>query len=240
MNILVLQHATVETPGVLLDFFREDGSRWTTVELDEGETIPDNLEPFDMMLVMGGPQDVWQEEEYPWFRPEKAAIRKYVGEMGRPYLGICLGHQLLADALGGKVGPSKSPEVGVLTVSSTEAGRRDPLLSALPSPITALQWHGAEVTTVPPQSEVLAESGVCPIQALRYGPHAWGFQYHVEITGRTVDEWADIPEYAHSLETALGKGAVERLRREVSDRLPQFNQDARMLYDSFKRSLKAR
>ena len=78
------------------------------------------------------------------------------------------------------------------------------------------------------------------IQSFRYGPHAWGFQYHVEITGKTVDDWADIPEYAQSLETALGKGAVERLRSEVSERLPQFNQDARTLYESFKRSLKAR
>jgi GMP synthase-like glutamine amidotransferase len=236
MNILILQHATVETPGVLLDFFRDDGFRWTTVELDEGETIPD-LEPFDMMLVMGGPQDVWQEEENPWFRPEKAAIRKYVGDMQRPYLGICLGHQLLADALGGKVGPSKTPEVGVLTVSSTEAGRRDPLLSALPSPITALQWHGAEVTAAPANSEVLAQSDVCAIQALRYGEHAWGFQYHVEITDKTVDDWADIPEYASSLENALGAGAVDRLRTEVSERLPQFNNDARTLYDSFKRAI---
>ena len=69
MNILILQHIAVETPGVFLDFFREDGFRWKAVELDEGETIPD-LEPFDLMVVMGGPQDVWQEEEYPWFVPE--------------------------------------------------------------------------------------------------------------------------------------------------------------------------
>ena len=77
MNILILQHIAVEHPGVFLDFFREDGFRWKAVELDEGETIPD-LEPFDLMVVMGGPQDVWQEEEYPWFVPEKAAIRKFV------------------------------------------------------------------------------------------------------------------------------------------------------------------
>jgi GMP synthase-like glutamine amidotransferase len=236
MNILVLQHAAVETPGVFLDFFRDDGFRWTTVELDEGGTIP-SLDPFDLMVVMGGPQDVWQEDTYPWFRPEKAAIREFVGDMERPFLGFCLGHQLLADALGGKVGLAASPEVGVLTVSATEAGRRDPLFSTLPDPTTALQWHGAEVTAVPANSEVLAESGVCPIQAFRYGPHAWGFQYHVEITNRTVDEWANIPEYACSLEKALGKGAVDRLRGEVTERLPQFNKDARTLYDSFKRAI---
>ena len=80
----------------------------------------------------------------------KTAIRKFVLDMQRPYLGICLGHQLLADATGGRVGLAKSPEVGVLTVSSTEAGRRDPLLSALPDPMTVLQWHGQRSPTYRP------------------------------------------------------------------------------------------
>src|SRR6476660_238964 len=74
MNILILQHIAIEHPGILLDFFRDDGFRWTTVELDEGETIPE-LDPFDLMVVMGGPQDVWQEDQYPWFRKGKTAIR---------------------------------------------------------------------------------------------------------------------------------------------------------------------
>ncbi len=238
MNIIILQHLAIEHPGVFLDFFREDGSRWTTVELDEGETLPD-LDPFDLMVVMGGPQDVWQEDEYPWFREEKAAIRNFVLDMQRPYLGICLGHQLLAEATGGRVGLAKTPEVGVLTVSATEAGRRDTLLKALPDPMTVLQWHGAEVTELPPNAEVLAESDVCRVQALRVGRHAYGFQCHVEITAETVGQWAAVPEYACSLEGTMGKDGAAQLRSEVVQRLPQFNRDARTLYESFKAALKA-
>ena len=237
MNLLILQHVASEHPGIFLDFFREDGFRWTTVELDEGEPIP-KLDPFDLMVVMGGPQDVWQEDQYPWFREEKAAIRKFVLDMERPYLGICLGHQLLADATGGRVGLAKSPEVGVLTVSSTEAGRRDRLLSALPDPMTVLQWHGAEVTAIPANAEVLAKSDVCCVQAFRVGQHAYGFQCHVEITADTVGQWAAIPAYASSLEDAMGKGGVARLQSEVAQRLPQFNKDARTLYESYKATLK--
>jgi GMP synthase-like glutamine amidotransferase len=238
MNIIILQHIAIEHPGVFLDFFREDGFRWTTVELDEGETIP-NLDPFDLMVVMGGPQDVWQEDQYPWFREEKAAIRNFVLDMQRPYLGICLGHQLLADATGGRVGLAKNPEVGVLTVSATEAGRRDTLLSALPDPMTVLQWHGAEVTDLPPNAEALAQSDVCRIQALRVGRHAYGFQCHVEITADTVSQWAVVPEYACSLEGAMGRDGAAQLRSDVVQRLPQFNKDARTLYEGFKAALKA-
>jgi GMP synthase-like glutamine amidotransferase len=205
MNILILQHIAIEHPGILLDFFREDGFRWTTVELDEGETIPE-LDPFDLMVVMGGPQDVWQEDQYPWFRKEKAAIRKFVLDMQRPYLGICLGHQLLADATGGRVGLAKSPEVGVLTVSSTEAGRRDPLLSALPDPMTVLQWHGAEITDIPANAEILAKSDVCPVQAFRVGQHAYGFQCHVEITSDTAGQWQPYRPMRVLLRVPWGRG----------------------------------
>jgi GMP synthase-like glutamine amidotransferase len=237
MNILILQHIAIEHPGVFLDFFREDGFRWKQIELDEGETIPD-LEPFDLMVVMGGPQDVWQEEEYPWFVPEKAAIRKFVLDMQRPYLGICLGHQLLADATGGRVGLAEKPEVGVLTVTQTDAGRRDPLMRGLPDPMTVLQWHGAEVTGIPANGEVLARSDMCGIQAFRVGKHAYGLQCHVEITEQTVNNWAEVPEYASSLEKTLGKDAVGQLHSRVKEGIPQFNKDARLLYENFKTALK--
>jgi len=234
LNLLVLQHASVEHPGILSTFLAEDGFRVQTVELDEGETIP-KLDPFDVMVVMGGPQDTWQEKEYPWFRPEKEAIRTFITKLKRPYLGICLGHQLLADALGGDVAPAKTPEVGVMPVALTKDGKADAIVSALSNPLQVLQWHGAEVAKLPEGGVTLASSDACRIQALRVGETAYGFQFHVEVTSRTVTDWAAIPEYARALQKAMGPDGVEKLGSQVSAALADFNRNARRLYDGLKK-----
>jgi GMP synthase-like glutamine amidotransferase len=239
MRILVLQHARVEHPGIFREFFAEDDFAWQAVELDEGEPIPD-LEPFDLMVAMGGPQDVWQEDKFPWLAPEKRAIGKFVMEMRRPYFGICLGHQLLAASIGGTCGPAAEPEVGVLSVSKTSAAQTDALLHNAPDPMRALQWHGAEVTALPEGAVVLASSPACKVQAFRYQEHAYGLQFHVEISNDTVAEWAEIPEYAASLQAAMGEGAVDRLAADTAALLPTFNRDARTLYDNLKSMIRAR
>jgi GMP synthase-like glutamine amidotransferase len=157
-----------------------------------------------MLLVMGGPQHVWEEDEHPWLVQEKAAIAHWVSELGQPCLGVCLGHQLLADALGGTVKPMAVPEIGVNEIQLTTAGLADPVARNLPRTLPALQWHEAEVVEPPPGAVVLARNEHCEVQALRAGPLAWGLQFHLEVGPDTVPKWAAVPEYERTLNETLG------------------------------------
>jgi GMP synthase-like glutamine amidotransferase len=222
--MLVLQHEEIEHLGVFKEFLREDGATWHVVELDRGETIPP-LDPFDAMIVMGGPQDVWQEDLYPWLSTEKDAIRRFVADMRRPFFGICLGHQLLADALGGSVRPARISERGLYRVSKTEEGARDALLRDLSDPFTVFEWHGAEVVALPPGATLLASNEACPIQAFRYGDRAYGVQFHIEVTKETVAEWAQ----------HIGPVMNEaKLAKQVDASYPELYRVARNAYDNLK------
>ena len=233
LRLLVIQHLDVEHPGVFRKFLQEDGIDWVTIELDQGDAIPD-LSDYDGLWVMGGPMDVWEEEQYPWLKAEKAAIREAVVDRQLPFLGVCLGHQLLADALGGEVGPALAPEVGIYEVEKTVAGKQSPFLTDLPNTMKCLQWHGAEVKQPPKGASVLATSPTCQIQALSFGEKALSTQYHTEISTGTLAEWASVPAYRADLEKMLGPNALAQFESETSTHLRLFNQSARRLFDNWR------
>ena len=232
MRFLVFQHIPVEHPGVFRDFFSAEGHTWHSVELDAGDEIPD-LGQYDALWVMGGPMDIWQEKEYPWLISEKQAVRDAILDYQMAFLGFCLGAQLLADALGGEVALMREPEVGVMSVSLTEEGRNDPVFRGFDEEIQCLQWHSYEVRKLPVGGRVLCKSDLCGIQAFAIGETAYGIQYHIEQTPRTVPEWGSVPEYRNVLEQMLGPGALEALEDEVAQGMPAFNVAAERMYLNF-------
>jgi GMP synthase-like glutamine amidotransferase len=236
MRLLVFQHIACEHPGIFRRFLSANGVPWDAVELDAGEAIPP-LETYDALWVMGGPMDVWDVADCPWMIAEKRAIRRWVRDLNRPFLGVCLGHQLLADALGGTCGPQRPPEIGIMGVTLTEDGRRDRLFDGLPHDIQALQWHSVAVAQPPDDGVVLASSPACRCQAMRVGDRAWGIQFHVELEASTIPEWGKVPAYAAALEKTHGAGALARMGQNAEPHMAAFEANAAQLYENFMRQL---
>jgi GMP synthase-like glutamine amidotransferase len=239
MKFLIFQHARVEHPAIFREFFAADGIEWHAIELDEGEPIP-RLDGFDALMAFGGPMDVWQEREHPWLVAEKAAIRSWVRERRNPFLGICLGHQLLADALGGTVKKMDVPEIGVCEVTLSPAGTSSPLFLDLPPVLPVLQWHGAAVERVPDGGVVLASNAHCAIQSFSFANIAYGVQYHMEPTECTIHEWGQIPEYRKSLEQIAGTDGARRLEQQTIERINDFRQSSGILHRNFLRIVENR
>jgi GMP synthase-like glutamine amidotransferase len=239
MKFLIFQHAQVEHPAIFREFFAADGIEWRAIELDEGEPIS-NLDGFDALMAFGGPMDVWQEREHPWLVAEKAAIRSWVRERQKPFLGICLGHQLLADALGGTVRKMEVPEIGVCDVTLNPAGTSSPLFLDLPPVFPVLQWHGAAVERVPDGGVVLASNAHCAIQSFSFANIAYGVQYHMEPTECTIQEWGQIPEYRESLEQIAGTDGARRLEQQTIERINDFREYSGILHRNFLRIVESR
>jgi GMP synthase-like glutamine amidotransferase len=236
MRLLVFQHIDCEHPGSLRRFLKQDNIKWEAVELDAGERIP-VLEDYDALWVMGGPMDVWDVEEHPWLVAEKAAIRRWVNELKKPYLGLCLGHQLLADALGGTCGPQRPAEIGILDVALTEAGQKDGLFEGLPVKQKCLQWHSVCVAQPPENATVLASSDSCRVQAMRVGSKAWSMQYHVEVEEDTIDNWAAVPAYREALNSTLGDDGLATMKAVGDQNISNFLDCSEKIYRNFMKSI---
>jgi GMP synthase-like glutamine amidotransferase len=224
---LVLQHIACEPPGAYEDVLREQAWEIVRVELDEGEPLPP-WGGFDAIIAMGGPMSVNDDATLQWLVDEKRLIAEAV-RAGVPFFGACLGVQLLASALGARVYPGDSPEVGLLPVQLTPAARSDSVFAGLPEQLLTFQWHG-DTFHLPDGATLLATSPAYANQAFRWGQRAYGVQFHLEVSPEMAREWGEVPEYAASLEQTLGPGSTEGLVEEVARRSTEMRAHARALF----------
>jgi GMP synthase (glutamine-hydrolysing) len=227
MRVLVLQHIACEPPGVFEDVLHERDVELHRVELDAGERLPD-WRAFDAIIAMGGPMSVNHDADLPWLTVEKRLIGEAV-RAGTPYWGVCLGVQLLAASLDAGVYPGAVPEVGLLPVDLTEAGRADPVFGDFDERLVTLQWHG-DTFDVPEGAVRLASSPAYANQAFRF-ERAYGVQFHLEVSAEMAREWAEVPEYVTSLERTLGKTGAPAFLASIQENADEMRAAGRSLFE---------
>jgi GMP synthase-like glutamine amidotransferase len=187
----VAQHAPHEGPGLLAEVLGGAGLATHVVRLDRGDDLP-ALAELGGVVVMGGAMGVHDTEAFPWLEAERAWIAAAVGAEV-PVLGVCLGAQQLARALGARVTTGPTPEIGVGDVVLTEEGRADPVLGPEGERVAVIHWHG-DTFEVPDGAVRLATGERYPNQAFRFGRLAYGLQFHVEVDEAMAEAWApDLP-----------------------------------------------
>ncbi|MFQ5848594.1 MAG: type 1 glutamine amidotransferase [Candidatus Methylomirabilales bacterium] len=187
MTILVIKHVDCEGLGVWKEFCRDEGIAIEVVALHRGDPLPPPHQ-YQGVISLGGPMNVYEEGAYPFLKMEDRFIRQALCE-DVPFLGICLGGQLLAKAVGGLVMRNDGKEIGWHPITLDQMAQRDPLLAGLPERFTVFQWHGDSFH--PPIGAVqLASSQACRNQAFRFGGIAYAFQFHLEVTPLMIGEWS--------------------------------------------------
>lgn len=229
-RVLTLQHVWDDPPGYLAAILQEYNIACDIVEVEK-ETIPE-LAGYQAVIVMGGMQHVYEGE--PYLEREKIMLRRAV-EAEIPTLGICLGGQLLASALGAEVRRHHLSEMGFFEIPLTEAGRSDPLFAGLPAYQFAFHWHG-DVFELPAGAQLLASNENAPNQAFRYGRHAYGLQFHIELDNQIIHTWLHYPALAQKIrETLQEPDAPERLEREWMEKAAIYQEHTRVMFENFLR-----
>ena len=222
MSILVFQHHPSETTSLLGKTLTEHGHRLTVKNLHAGDKLPVDLDDVTGLIIMGGPQNVDDTADYPWLEGEMELIRQ-AKERSLPMVGICLGAQLIAKALGGEVAGMAAPEVGFGEVKLTMPKFVDPVMQGIRWAFPAFHLHAQEVTKLPPEGMPIAMTAACKIQAFRVGLNIYCFQYHFEADRALIQTFAKFPlvEKAGMDAAAIDKQLDEHYKeyRRLGDRL---------------------
>ena len=189
-RVLVVQHQDDCPPALVGEWLVEAGCRLDVRRPYAGDPLPDDAGGHDALLVLGGSMGANDDAVHPWLMPTKRLVRDAAGR-GTPTLGICLGHQLVAVALGGAAGRNpRGQQLGLLAMGWTDAAERDRLTAGLLSTRSGVHWNDDIVTRAPEGTTVLARTGVGEIQVARFAPTVWGVQLHPEVDEQILGAWA--------------------------------------------------
>jgi len=193
-NVLFIQHGDVDKPGLVAEVLADLGIPLRVVHPYAGEALPEDASHFDGLVLGGGGQSAYEVERFPYLESECALIRSALA-FQKPILGLCLGGQLIAKALGAEVRRAESKEIGFFPVTREVDAASDPLAVLLPPVFGAAHWHG-DVFEIPGGGVCLASTALTPNQMFRYGRSCYGFQFHLEMTPALFVElvW-DSPDY---------------------------------------------
>ena len=223
-RILIVQHAETEGPGTIAEYFGKFRDL-QVVDLSKDEELPEDFNKLAAVIVMGGPMNVYSESLYPFLKDEYFFINRIL-ERKIPYLGICIGAQLLAKSLGAEIKKNKVKEVGWYDVGLTDQGFVSDLFSGLPETLRVFQWH-EDTFDLPKDSVLLAESEICKNQAMRCGTNAYGLQFHVEATPEMITEWMKGEKVSEA----------NRIMEEAFEQKDSVKKTAFSIYENFNRIL---
>jgi GMP synthase (glutamine-hydrolysing) len=185
--IFGLYHSVGETVGLMGDVIKQLHLPFKEVHLYEGEGLPRDVSDLEGLVVMGGPMNVDEIDKYPFLLPELQLMEKVLSEK-KPIIGICLGAQLIAKALGQRVYPHHTREVGWYPIQMTSRAQTDAHFNLFPNEINVLHWHG-DTFDIPNGAVHLATSKICENQAFRWGANTYALQFHFEVTPHMLEGW---------------------------------------------------
>ena len=223
MRLHYLQHVPFENPGSILVWAEKNQYTVTGTHLYKNEILP-NPQEFDWLVIMGGPMNIYEEEQYPWLAAEKNLIKTSI-QQGKVILGLCLGAQLIADVIGGKVTKNPQTEIGWFPVHLSEEARKSPLFSFFPPEPVVFEWHGDTFSLLPEEAICIAENEACKNQAFIYKKKIFGFQFHLENTAKIIQALVE------HCQNELKPGPYVQPKEEIETHIEYIKQDNQWMFD---------
>ncbi len=230
-RILVFQHVAAEPLGTLDPLIRRRGHRIRFVNFEREPDAAPSIDRYKGLIVLGGPMNVDQQGQFPHLKTELRVIEQALAQK-KPVLGICLGAQLLAHALGAGVGRNPVPEIGWYQLNTTPSGDSDNVVGELAPGARVFQWHSCRFD-IPDGAVHLAATDSCEPQAFRYADSAYGFQFHLEMDRPLIERWLRTPAYREELlEAGLSHGSQEILQ-QTSQHIEAMQMKADRVFNRF-------